>query len=177
MCTVSARSDAALSTLAAKYVEGLALAPEASLSDVCYTANTGRASLPCRAAIVVGSREDLASQLRTLAAGGEAPAVIRGRLESVDRPRVGFLFTGQGSQYVSMGRGLFDSEPVFRDALVRCDRLVSGDLERPLLSVLYPEDGAPTPIDQTAFTQPALFSVEYALSELWRILGRAPGRT
>ena len=91
------------------------------------------------------------------------------------RPRVAFLFSGQGSQYAGMGRQLYEACAPFRRALDRCAELLDGVLDRPLLEVLYPGEGRPSPIDQTAYTQPALFALEYALAET--SVGWRPGPT
>ena len=78
-----------------------------------------------------------------------------------------------------MGRQLYQTQPTFRAAMDQCDAALRGHLDRPLLSVLYPEraadsvDGDRT-IDETAYTQPALFALEYALAEMWRTWGIAP---
>jgi len=73
-----------------------------------------------------------------------------------------------------MGRELYESQPVFRGVLERCDELLGGYLEHPLLGVLYPEDGEGVLLDQTRYTQPALFALEYALAELWKSWGIEP---
>src|SRR6185295_475697 len=93
------------------------------------------------------------------------------------KPRVVFLFTGQGAQYAGMCRELFDTQPTFRRALERCQDILDGMLDVPLLQVLYPDataNGRADLINQTAYTQPALFAVEYALAELWQSWGIRP---
>ncbi|HYH98719.1 acyltransferase domain-containing protein, partial [Hyalangium sp.] len=81
------------------------------------------------------------------------------------------------SQYAGMGHGLYETEPVFRSVLDRCAELLSRHLERPLLSVMFPEGASLEsrgPLDETAYTQPALFALEVALAELWRSWGITP---
>lgn len=89
-----------------------------------------------------------------------------------------FLFTGQGSQFAGMSRGLYASEPVFRRELDRCAALLEPHLGRDLRQLLYPSQDAVAQADealrQTAITQPALFAVEFALARLWESWGVRP---
>ena len=174
LLVVSAKNESALKELASRYESHLARNPSESIRNFCFTANAGRAHFIHRAAMIATSRETLREQLSALSSGQLRPGLVYKELSHVDQPKIAFLFTGQGSQYVGMGRELFDTQPTFRKALERCDELLRPHLERPLLSVLYPGMGQSSPLDQTAYTQPALFALEYALAELWRSWGIKP---
>lgn len=170
--TLSARTPAALQQLAGRYDRHLAERPTLALQDVAFTANTGRAHFRHRLAVIADSVAAAQTKLALHAAGQAATGVVTG--QSVDRPKIVFLFTGQGSQYVGMGRQLYDTPPTFRATLDRCDELLRRHLDRSLLDVLFPKAGGPSPLDDTAYTQPALFAVEYALAELWKSWGIEP---
>jgi len=173
--TLSAKREEALRALAARYEAHLAENPTLSLPELCFTANTGRAHLPHRLAVVGRSASELRALLQGVVQGQEGAGVVSGVVRGEARPRVAFLFTGQGSQYVGMGRGLYQAQPVFRRALDRCAELFGPWLDRPLLSVMHGEEAdAERLLNETAFTQPALFSLGYALAQLWRSLGVEP---
>jgi acyl transferase domain-containing protein len=181
--TLSAKSDKALKELASRYESHLANHATELLPDVCFTANTGRTHFDHRLAIVAGS-DTLRQQLSAFVAGKETAEWVSGQVHSTGRPKIAFLFTGQGSQYVGMGRQLYDTQPTFREALNQCDELLRPYLQQPLLSVLYPDTlGAsrayneitkPALLDETAYAQPALFALEYALAKLWQSWGIKP---
>ncbi|HXC26242.1 MAG TPA: type I polyketide synthase [Gemmatimonadaceae bacterium] len=159
--TLSTRTEAARDALVTRFADALQQS-DAALEDICYTANTGRAQFGERIAITAASTDELREKLigRTWTAG---------RAKSGDC-QIAFLFTGQGSQRAGMGRELYDTEPVFRHALDDCAARLG--LEHPLLDVLYRSDG--TLLDETAYTQPALFAVEWALAQLWQSWGIYP---
>ncbi len=170
---VSARTQTALTTAALRLADHLAAHPEERLVDVAFSANTGRAQLPHRLAVVAGDRASARAALESAAAGQESPALWTG-VAAPRAPDVAFLFTGSGAQYVGMGRQLFDSEPGFRRTLLQCEEILRDSLAQPLISVIYPAPGAATPLDEASYTQPALFALEYALADLWRSWGIVP---
>jgi epothilone polyketide synthase D len=174
LLVLSAKTPPALAQLALRYAEHLAAHPELPLSAVAASAALGRSALTERLAVLAATTAEAQQKLAELARGALVPGASRGRAAPSGPPRVAFLFTGQGSQYPGMARELYDTQPVFRAALTECADLVATGLARPLLSVLYPAAGEESPLDDTAFTQPALFAVEYALAQLWLSLGVTP---
>ncbi|GAB4460440.1 MAG: hypothetical protein OHK0037_07690 [Elainellaceae cyanobacterium] len=176
LLTLSAKTETALRQLAQRYDEYLTNYPETALADLCFTANTGRSRFAHRLAAVAESPSQMQAQLRAFAQGQDAANLTYGTAQSP--PSVAFLFTGQGSQAVNMGRSLYQSQPLFRQTVDEAANLLESDLGRSLLSVLYPLPGkafeAAGQIDQTAYTQPALFVLEYALAKLWQSWGVQP---
>ncbi|MCB9100063.1 MAG: amino acid adenylation domain-containing protein [Anaerolineales bacterium] len=170
---LSAKSEAALQELAGQYAHVLA-AEAPPLADLCYTANTGRSHFAHRLAIIADEAAVLPEKLAAFVEGQKVDGLMTRQSSSVDKPKIAFLFTGQGAQYVGMGRQLYETQPTFRAALDRCADILRPYLDQPLLSVLYPADGASSPIDETAYTQPALFALEYALATLWQSWGIEP---
>ena len=163
---LSADTAQALQALVVKYQDYLNDSPSGQLADLCFTANTGRKHFPYRMAVVADSLAALTTRLRDWQGHAGKPSASPVK-------QIAFLFTGQGSQYANMGRTLYDTQPVFREVLNQCDSLLQAYLDKPLLSVLYPEDGGSL-IDETAYTQPALFAIEYALFQLWKSWGIEP---
>ncbi|MFV1966601.1 MAG: SDR family NAD(P)-dependent oxidoreductase, partial [Pirellulaceae bacterium] len=170
--TFSARSAEALRDLAGRYAAHLEANRTASLADIAFTANTGRTHFANRAAIVSKSLEDLRGKLCAFHGKIDASGVHCGETEHNPKPRIAFLFTGQGSQYAGMGRALYETHPAFRAALDQCAEHLRGHLDRPLLSLLEPSSGSL--LNQTGYTQPVLFALEYALATLWRSWGIEP---
>jgi acyl transferase domain-containing protein/acyl carrier protein len=177
--TLSARSEPALQQMAGNYAQalkGLTQTPE----DIVYTANVGRNHFNHRLAVVAEKTQGL-SGILTDFAGGQMPiGAIRGQTNSGQKPKVAFLFTGQGSQYLGMGRQLYETQPVFRAVIDRCEEILAPILGESLLGILYPEVPAggtasqPLKIDNTTYTQPVLFALEFALAELWMHWGIKP---
>jgi myxalamid-type polyketide synthase MxaB len=174
---ISARTEAALGEAVARYA-GFCEASDLDPGDVAYTAGTGRTHFRHRVAVVGRTLTDLGSRLDAARRNMPGAGIYRGVAPEQGAPKVAFLFTGQGAQYVEMGRSLYETQPTFRAALDRCDELLRPHVERSLISVLYgAQADAPARdalLAQTAFTQPALFAIEYALAQLWLSWGVKP---
>jgi myxalamid-type polyketide synthase MxaC len=174
LMVLSASSETALRDLSLAYAEHLARDPECSLADICHTAAIGRSALSHRLAFPASNISATMELLGDFANGKSKAEIVSGRARSDSQ--VAFLFTGQGAQYAGMGRALYEIEPIFRDAFDQCALLLSEHLDRPLLEIVgYGDSSAPIGIlNETCYTQPALFAVEYALASLWRSWGIEP---
>ena len=164
--TLSAKSPEALDELSQRLRTHLEGAAAAAFPDVCFSLNAGRAHFDHRIAIVASSEKE--------ALVGLASPEVTGHVPGSRPPRIAFLFTGQGSQHAHMARELYETHAAFRQAFDRCADAVGPGLEQPLVSVLYPTDGESTLINETSYTQPGLFAIEYALATLWRSWGIEP---
>ncbi len=144
------------------------------LRDVAFSANTGRNDFNNRAVVIGGSRTELIERLQAAGEGKTTAGIVRGQVQGLKRPKAALLFTGQGAQAVGMGRELFDTEPDFRAVLDQCDEALREAVGESLLDVLYPSRAETSRINETAFTQPALFAIEYAVASLWLKWGVRP---
>ena len=175
--TLSGKSSQAVVALAGNYAalleereaDGIGQQESAMewLADVAWTTATGRTSFPFRAAPVFHNFPTLRKQLELLSEGDVQAA----------RPRtVAFAFTGQASQWEGMGQHLYTTEPVFKAALDRCDAWMQANVprDRSLLDVMFGKSGAEGRLDDPAWTQPAIFALEHALTLLWASLGVRP---
>ena len=171
LLTLSAQNPKALAALAERYRDYLAANRDVSLADVCYAA-ARRAHLNYRLAAVTSSLGEAYTQLASYTTGEMPAGVFAG--QGAGQPEIAFLFTGHGSHYAQMGRQLYETQPVFRAVVDRCDELLRPYLEQPLLAALFPQEGQPSLLKGMAYTQPALFSIQVALAELWRSWGVEP---
>lgn len=153
---LSARSPAALEVLRRDAVARL---DGGDFADLCATSILGRDHLPHRLAVVAADAAE----------AGEALARCHPAAQA-RRPKLAFVFAGQGAQHAGMGRGLFADEPVFRAAVEECEALLRPLLDRPITEIMFGGTG----LNETIHTQPALFTLEYALVRLWRSWGVTP---
>jgi len=178
--TLSAKTEAALDALVARYVAFLSVAPAISLADLCYSANVGRNHFGHRLSIISENVAQLAEQLKHYP---QRPSMQMQHNVVPDNqlsPQIAFLFTGQGSQYINMGRSLYETQPTFRRTMDDCDGILRPLLGESILNILYTSRSTTksysedSPLDQTVYTQPALFAFEYALAKLWISWGIEP---
>jgi acyl transferase domain-containing protein len=173
--TVSAKSPPALSALCTRHARYLRQHPQTRLTDFAFTLNTGRSHFQHRVAFLANSASEAADRLEEIAGQDLESDPAYRFIPGYEEPSIGFLFTGQGSQYAGMGRGLYESHGIFRSAIDQCDGILTGKLEHKLSSILCGDSTVPGGlIDETQITQPALFAFEYALAMLWSSWGVRP---
>ncbi len=173
LVTLSARSGAALERMTENLAAHLEHHPDIETDDVAFTCQVGRREMAHRGTLVC---RDAAEAVEILRDTGSARYFT-----ASDQPanrEVAFMFPGQGAQYVGMGRGLYLSEPPYREAVDHCSRLLEAESGFDLREVLYPPQGseeeAARRLIETSITQPALFVVEYALARYLMSLGIRP---
>ncbi|MFF0032494.1 type I polyketide synthase [Streptomyces avermitilis] len=167
---VSARTEAALRAQAARLAEHLAGRPEAAPLDVGFSLATTRANLEHRAVVLGSTSEELARGLNAVAEAAISPAVIRGNGTDTG---VVFVFPGQGSQWVGMGRELWDVSPVFAESMVACERALSPLVDWSLRDVVFRD--AEDPLwSRVDVVQPVLWAVMVSLAAVWRSFGVEP---
>lgn len=169
---LSARHEESLTDLARQYEARLAGASLAA--DVCYTANVGRSHFGRRLAVVAATPGELRDGLKSYISATPNPSVAVASGDGTARPRIAFLFTGQGAQHAGMGRVLYETSPTFRRVLDECAAGLAGHLDRGLLDLMFASDGETSPINETVYAQPVTFAIEAALAALWRSWGIQP---
>ncbi|WEV23889.1 beta-ketoacyl synthase N-terminal-like domain-containing protein [Streptomyces sp. 71268] len=188
--TLSAKTEQALRAQAARLRAHLAEEPDADPAAVGYALATRRTAFAHRAVLHGHGRDELLALLDAAERGADAPGLARGRATG---GKVALLFSGQGSQRLDMGRELYDTYPVFAAALDAAIDHLDRHLDRPLREVLFTTPDAPavpaapeaphvpdapaaspSALDQTAYTQAALFAIEVALYRLVESWGLRP---
>jgi acyl transferase domain-containing protein/SAM-dependent methyltransferase len=173
--TVSAQSEASLLELTRLYADAMAPEKALRLADVAYLAGTGRSHLTHRLAVVAADPAQARAALLAAHAGEADPMVHRGKIASSQSTEVVFLYTGAGAQYPGMGNGLYETSPVFREAIDHCDSFLGPDANGlTLKSVMAATTESAAPIHEIGWAQPAMFVIEYALTKLWRSWGVVP---
>ena len=176
---LSGKSPSALRAVAAGYLSWLDEKTEGPLAesgaadaaaDMAWTAAVGRSHFAHRAGVSFSDVFELREKLARLAEGETGEAGVA----PLRATKVAFAFTGQASQWVGMGRALYEREPVFGAVLDRCDGLLFEERGVSLLDVMFGGEGTDGLLDEPAWTQPAIYSLECALTALWESVGVKP---
>ena len=166
LLVLSAKTASALEKASQNLGAHLQAHPELPLQDTAFTLQLGRKAFVHRRTVVAATTEEAVKLL----AKPEPGRVATGQA-APNAPGVVFMFSGQGSQYVNMGRELYKTESAFRAQLDHCAERLIPDLKLDLRTLLYPPDAdsavAAQKLSHTALTQPALFTIEYALAQWW----------
>ena len=172
---LSAKSPTALDAAAGNLLAFLKANPQTNLADAAFTLQLGRKSFTNRRMLVCTSTKDAVTALeskdpkRLLSSAHQKEPV---------NPPVAFMFSGQGAQYVNMGKDLYESEALFKEEVDNCCRILENHLNLDLKTLLFPskemEEEAAAKLNQTYITQPALFVIEYGLAKLWMHWGVQP---
>jgi acyl transferase domain-containing protein/NADPH:quinone reductase-like Zn-dependent oxidoreductase/acyl carrier protein len=172
---LSACVPAALHDLAGRYVAYLAPSGPGGahgLRDICHSAATRRTHFDRRLAVVGATHDEIAQRLEDFLAGAECRELSAGHDLVGPRPRIAFVFPGQGSQWVGMGRELLATCPPFADAMRECDAAVRHETGWSVIAELTAQD--PSRRTGLDVLQPTLWAMEVALAQLWRTWGIEP---
>ncbi|MCP5050753.1 MAG: amino acid adenylation domain-containing protein, partial [bacterium] len=168
MLLLSARSESALRTATGNLKDFLEKNPATHLADAAYTLQVGRRVHKHRRMMVVPDVKEALSAL-----SGSAPGKVKTLSSKEDNRSIVFMFPGLGSQYVNMGRGLYDTEPFFREEMDRCFEILNRLMAENIKEILYPQGEITTnnktvtgDVSDPAISQVVIFIFEYALSKL-----------
>ena len=170
---LSAKTSTALDTATAQLRDHLEQNPNITLPDLAYTLQVGRRDFDYRRMVICQDLDDAVKSLNS-----QDPQAILSHHHKPGHCQVIFMFSGQGSQYANMGRELYEVEPKFKEHVDICAEILQPHLGLDIRSLLYPEkeeiETASKQLQQTSFTQPALFVTEYALAQLLLSWGVRP---
>lgn len=173
LLVLSARNRKALDQNAQRLAAWLRDNPQAELADVAFTLKAGRRAFEQRRVLAARDAAEAIALLET-----PDPRRVYTHTLEVEHPQLVFMFPGGGAQYVHMGRGLYEAEPVFREHVDRGLEILKSRFGADLRPVLLPQ-GEPSPELVDALARPSAqlpltFLVEYALTQLWAHYGVKP---
>ena len=171
LITWSAKTEASMGNYAEKLAGFAQNNKDANVADIAATLQNTRAGFNHRRFVIAGDTEELSAKLGSPIEPSSAKNLASKASEVV------FMFPGQGSQYINMGKGLYDTEPVFAAAVDECIELLKDSPQAEIFNVIYPaviDDVSTAAIKNTFYTQPAIFIMEYAMAKLWMSWGIKP---
>ncbi|MBS1974499.1 MAG: acyltransferase domain-containing protein, partial [Bacteroidetes bacterium] len=168
----SAKTTTSREAYAKKLANSIQPEPNINLADLAYTLQTSRQNFNCRRFLIASDKKELIEKLNVPFISPNESNQLKENLDEVV-----FSFPGQGSQYVNMGIDLYQHEPVFKNAVDECAEILKTFLNEDIRNIIYPSvanTGAEEKINNTYYTQPAVFVIEYALAKLWISWGVRP---
>ncbi len=173
LVVISAKSSPSLDELVDRWIEFLDKEKSLPFSNIAFTAALGRTQLSNRLAVIGNDSDEIKQKLQAWREGRTPKGLVSGQVLTKIKPRIAFMFTGQGAQYAEMGRELYQTEARFAETIQRVASIMDSELGVPLLDVLFGEKSAEY-LENTRYVQPALFAIEYALADLMRYWGIEP---
>ncbi len=171
LITWSAKTEASVGNYAEKLADFAQNNKDTNVADIATTLQNTRADFNHRRFIIAGDIEELSAKLAVPVEPSNTKNLASKASEVV------FMFPGQGSQYINMGKGLYDTEPVFLFSLDECIELLKDSPQADIFNIIYPaviDDVSTAAIKNTFYTQPAIFIMEYAMAKLWMSWGIRP---
>ena len=171
LITWSAKSKSSCEDYGLKLRDYINRKPETSLADLAYTLQVDRQNFNHRRFVIASNGKELTSKIDA----SVNPAGYNNLKELPDQ--LAFIFPGQGAQYMNMGYKLYIQEPVFRNAIDKCARLLENEIGEDIREIIYNDasnDASEDRLNNTFYTQPSLFITEYALAKLWMSWGIQP---
>jgi len=172
LVTWSAKTETSVNNYAKKLAGFIEENENINIADVAYSLQSTRADFNSRRFVIAGEKDELLTKLT-----GTAIDPASSKKLSSKASEVVFMFPGQGSQYVNMGREIYDNEPVFKAAVNECIGLLKDGPQADIFDIIYPpvlDETSEEKIKNTFYTQPAIFIQEYAMAKLWISWGIQP---
>ena len=154
-----------------KLKQYVASQPGINLQSLSYTLQATRKEFAVRNFVVAKDADDLVNKLNDGAKLRSTSVTLTEKNNNIV-----FLFPGQGSQYLNMGKGLYNSEPVFKKCVDECAALIEHEIKEDIRGVIFSDSDTTESetLKNTYYTQPAIFTISYALASLYISKGIKP---
>lgn len=171
---LSAKSPESLKAIAEKYVAQFDNWANLRLHDICYTLQVGRGNYEYKLTINAISTEQIKTSLENFIDNKPDKSLKINDSEINSSKNIAFLYSGQGAQYFGMCKSFYDTNLVFKNTFDNCNELLLPFLDLPIKEIIFGENNDNNLINQTQYTQPALFVIEYSLTKMWQSWGIEP---
>lgn len=165
--TLSAKTENSLIKSVVDFKVFLAKNTQLNLSDLAFTLHVGREFFPIRLAFAYNDLNDLIALLNK-------ESIKNQIVKNLDKRKIVFMFPGQGSQYINMGKDLYLNEPLFKEQMDKGFTILETLTGKKFDNILFPCNETSFNINQTIYTQPLIFLLEYSLSYLFKSIGILP---